>query len=111
MSLIDWALISEVTLSLCKGFLVTFALFALTLVFSLPLGLVISFGSMSKIKVIRYPVRWFVWVIRGVPLMLQLFNDILDPQYVLEYLSNDEDSKEARRLEKELRKLNKRYSP
>ena len=40
-----------------------------------------------------------------------LVNDILDPTYVLEYLSNDEDSKEARRLEKVLRKLNKRYSP
>ena len=37
-------------------------------------------------------------------------NDILDPQYVLEYLSNDEDGEEARRLEKELKRLNKRYS-
>ena len=39
-----------------------------------------------------------------------LVNDILDPTYVLEYLSNDEDSREARGLEKVLRKLNRRYS-
>ncbi len=73
MGFIDWALLSEVTLALCEGFLVTLELFALTLIFALPLGLIISFGSMTKIKIIRYPIKWFVWVIRGVPLMLQLF--------------------------------------
>ncbi len=61
-----------VTLSLLEGFLETLKLFALTLVFSLPLGLVISFGSMSKAKVIRYPIRFIIWIIRGTPLMLQL---------------------------------------
>lgn len=61
-----------VTLSLLEGFLGTIKLFALTLLFSLPLGLIISFGSMSNAKVIRYPIRFLIWIIRGTPLMLQL---------------------------------------
>ena len=47
-------------------------LFALTLLISLPLGLVISFGSMSRSKILRYPVKTLVWVVRGSPLMIQL---------------------------------------
>ena len=63
----------EVTLRLLNGFAVTCELFALTLLFALPLGLIISFGSMSKLKPVRAVVKAFVWVIRGVPLMLQVF--------------------------------------
>ena len=63
---------AEVTLALLKGFLSTVQLFALTLVFALPLGLAISFGSMSRFAVIRYPVKFIIWIIRGTPLMLQL---------------------------------------
>lgn len=55
----------EVTLALLKGFLSTVQLFALTLIFALPLGLVISFGSMSRFAVIRYPVKFIIWIIRG----------------------------------------------
>ena len=62
-----------VTLSLLEGFGVTLKLFALTLIFSLPLGLVIAFGSMSKFAPLKYITKTFVWIIRGVPLMLQLF--------------------------------------
>lgn len=58
---------------LLKGFSVTFLLFLLTLVFSLPLGLMVSFGSMSKFKPLSYLTKLFVWIIRGTPLMLQLF--------------------------------------
>ncbi len=61
-----------VTLTLLEGFLQTLRLFVLTLVFSLPLGLIVSFGSMSKISIIKAPVRFVIWVIRGTPLMLQL---------------------------------------
>lgn len=61
-----------VTLSLLEGFLETFKLFALTLLFSLPLGLIISFGSISKAKVVRLPIRFIIWIVRGTPLMLQL---------------------------------------
>lgn len=61
-----------VTLALLAGFWQTIQVFALTLLFSLPLGLVVCFGAMSSFAPVRLPVRWFVWVIRGTPLMLQL---------------------------------------
>lgn len=62
----------QVTLDLLKGFSTTLELFGLTLVFALPLGLIISFGSMSKFKPVKWLVKTFVWVIRGTPLMLQM---------------------------------------
>ena len=61
-----------VTQSLLEGFYTTFKIFLLTLIFALPLGLIISFGSMSKIKPVKWFVKTFVWIIRGTPLMLQL---------------------------------------
>ncbi len=61
-----------VTISLLEGLLTTLKIFGLTLLFSLPLGLIISFGSMSKIKIIKWPIKLLIWVIRGTPLMLQL---------------------------------------
>ncbi|MCR5581789.1 MAG: amino acid ABC transporter permease [Pseudobutyrivibrio sp.] len=63
---------TQVTLSLLEGFLGTLKLFSLTLLFALPLGLIISFGSMSKRIVVRMPIRFIIWVVRGTPLMLQL---------------------------------------
>ena len=61
-----------VTMELLGGFWETLKVFVLTLLFSLPLGLVISFGSMSKFTPLRSLVKGFVWIIRGTPLMLQL---------------------------------------
>ena len=61
-----------VTLQLLAGFWESLKIFVLTLAFSLPLGLVICFGSMSKFSPLRALVRTFVWIIRGSPLMLQL---------------------------------------
>ena len=61
-----------VTLQLLAGFLESLKVFILTLLFSLPLGLVISFGSMSRFRPLKALVRGFVWIIRGTPLMLQL---------------------------------------
>ena len=62
----------EVTLQLLEGFWETLKVFGVTLVFSLPLGLLVCFGSMSRIKPLRWLVRGFIWIIRGTPLMLQL---------------------------------------
>lgn len=63
----------DVTLNLfTEGFLVTLQIFAITLLFSLPLGLIISFGSRSKFHPLKWLTRTFVWIIRGTPLMLQL---------------------------------------
>lgn len=64
--------LAVVTSKLAEGFGVTLQIFALTLLFALPLGLIISFGSMSKIWIIKYPIKFFIWIIRGTPLMLQL---------------------------------------
>ena len=65
-------MLSSVTLSLLEGFGTTLKLFFLTLLFALPLGLVISFGSMSRFAPLRYLTQTFVWIIRGSPLLLQI---------------------------------------
>ncbi len=62
----------EVTLFLLRGFEQTVNIFVLTLAISLPLGLLVAFGSMSPLAIIRLPIRAFIWIIRGTPLMLQL---------------------------------------
>ena len=62
----------EVVINLFENFLVTLELFALTLLFAFPLGLIISFGSMSRFKPLSFLVKVFVWIIPGTPLMLQL---------------------------------------
>ena len=62
----------SVTLTLLEGLVVTLELFGLTLLFALPLGLVISFGSMSRFTPLRRVVKTIVWVVRGTPLMLQI---------------------------------------
>lgn len=63
---------ANVTLSLMGGFVTTVQLFCLTLVFALPLGLLISFGSMSRITPLRALIKIIVWIVRGTPLMLQI---------------------------------------
>ena len=55
-----------------QGFGNTLLLFVITLVLALPLGLIISFGSMSKILPIKWLAKGFIWIIRGTPLMLQI---------------------------------------
>ena len=65
-------MITTVTLSLAQGFLVTLKLFTLTLLFSLPLGLFMALGVMSNFRILSYPLKFLIWVIRGTPLMLQL---------------------------------------
>ena len=62
----------EVTLKLLEGFMTTLQIFALTLAFALPLGLILSFGSMSRFAPLKWLIKVFVWIIRGTPLMLQL---------------------------------------
>lgn len=61
-----------VTQSLLTGLATTFEIFILTLIFALPLGLVLAFGLLSKFKPLQRLVQILVWIIRGTPLMLQL---------------------------------------
>ncbi len=75
----------NVTQSLLNGLATTFEIFILTLVFALPLGLILAFGSMSKIKPLRYLVQLLVWIVRGTPLMLQLIIIFYGPGLWLEH--------------------------
>lgn len=69
--------------ALNEGFLQTLKLFAVTLLGALPLGLIISFGSMSRFKVVSGITKTFVWIIRGTPLMLQILIIFYFPGLVL----------------------------
>ena len=62
----------NVTLKLLGGFGTTGLIFIITLLFAIPLGLVIAFGSMSRFTPLRWLTKTFVWIIRGTPLMLQV---------------------------------------
>ena len=63
----------EVTAFLWDGFLISLLIFFITLICGIPLGLPIAFCSMSKCKPVQAISKVFVWIIRGVPLMLQIF--------------------------------------
>ena len=69
--------------ALNEGFLQTLKLFAVTLIGAIPLGLVVSFGSMSSFLPLRWLTKTVVWIIRGTPLMLQLIIIFYIPGYVL----------------------------
>ena len=66
------------------GFLQTLKLFAVTLIGALPLGLIISFGSMSRFMPLRWLTKTVVWIIRGTPLVLQLLILFFVPGIVLD---------------------------
>ena len=77
------AMFWEVIKSMTAGSLMTLRIFFLTLLFSLPLGLIISFGSMSRFRPLSYLVKFIVWIIRGTPLMLQLIFVFYGPGLLL----------------------------
>ena len=79
----------EILRQLAQGFGNTLLLFVVTLVLSLPLGLLISFGSRSKFKPLKYLMRGIVWVVRGTPLMLQVLAVSLIPFYVFGVKNKD----------------------
>lgn len=64
---------TQVTIDLFNGFYENLFLFFVTLLGAIPLGLMITFGSMSRFKPVKWLAKTFIWVIRGTPLMLQLF--------------------------------------
>lgn len=65
--------------SLFGGFGENVTIFFWTLVLSIPLGMVITFGSMSKFRPLKYLTRTVVWIIRGTPLMMQLILVLFAP--------------------------------
>ncbi len=69
-------------MQLASGMLKSISIFVLTLVFSLPLGLVVAFGRMSKCTIIRWIARIYISILRGTPLMLQLLVVFFGPYYL-----------------------------
>lgn len=67
---------------LAAGMVTTVIIFVMTLVFSLPLGLLISFGRMSKNIIIRNLAKIYISIMRGTPLMLQLLVVYFGPYYI-----------------------------
>lgn len=63
----------DVTLFLLNGFWISLLIFAVTLLCGAPLGLPIAFCSMSRFRVVRSISKVIVWIVRGIPLMLQIF--------------------------------------
>ena len=74
--------ISTMLLQLAEGMTVSGEIFFLTLIFSLPLGLVVSFGRMSKIAPLRFITKIYISIMRGTPLMLQLLVVYFGPYYL-----------------------------
>ena len=75
----------SVSLELLEGFWENLKLFGLTLLFSIPLGLVVTFCTTSKFKPLKWLAKTFVWIIRGTPLMLQLFVVLYVPGLVFNF--------------------------
>lgn len=74
--------ISNIIGQLSSGMLATCKIFTLTLIFSLPLGLLISFGRMSKLRILQLITKIYISVMRGTPLMLQLLVVYFGPYYL-----------------------------
>ena len=73
---------STMIMQLAMGMVKSMSIFMWTLIFSLPLGLIVSFGRMSKNTVLRNVVKLYISVMRGTPLMLQLLVVYFGPYYL-----------------------------
>ena len=78
----------QVTQQLLEGFESTLKLFCITLVAALPLGLIISFGSMSKFRPLKWLCKTLIWIIRGTPLVLQMIIVYYGPGLVGNWAQN-----------------------
>jgi len=74
----------SIIVQLAEGFQITLIIFVLTLLFSLPLGLLIAFGRMSKVGIIRNLSKIYISIMRGTPLMLQLLVVYFAPSFVFD---------------------------
>lgn len=74
--------ILDIAAKLAPGMLVSIQIFLVTLILSLPLGLLFAFGRMSKIKTVSYLCKIYISIMRGTPLMLQLMVVYFGPYYI-----------------------------
>lgn len=77
-----WQQLWQITIQLLEGLLATLTIFILTLLFSLPLGLLVAAGRMCKIAPIRWLIKIYISIVRGTPLMLQLLVVFFGPYYL-----------------------------
>ena len=75
----------EIAKTLMGGFYENIVIFFWTLALAIPLGLIITLGSMSRFSPLRWLTKTFVWIIRGTPLMLQLFVVLYAPGLLLAF--------------------------
>ena len=75
--------IPKMVLQMLEASQTTLSVFFLTLLFGLPLGLLLCWGRMSKVYVVSYPIRFFLLIMRGTPLLLQLFFFYYLPYYIV----------------------------
>lgn len=73
---------SVIVSQLAQGMLTTVSIFFLTLIFSMPLGFLVAFGRMSKNRIIRSITQFYISIMRGTPLMLQLMVVYFFPWYL-----------------------------
>lgn len=78
--------IPSIVKQLAEGYGDALTIFFLTLLISLPLGLIVAFGRMSKYKIISLPVKFYISVMRGTPLMLQLIGVYFGPALIVQFL-------------------------
>lgn len=71
--------------SLLEGFGTNCLIFSVTLLAAIPLGLIITFGSMSRFWPLKWLTKTFIWIIRGTPLMLQIFVVFYAPGILLDF--------------------------
>ena len=74
--------IGQMVAQLAGGMLISTQIFVITLLFSLPLGLIVAFGRLSKNRVISMIVKFYISIMRGTPLMLQLMVVYFGPYYL-----------------------------
>lgn len=75
----------EITVFLLNGFVLSLIIFAVTLICGIPLGLPIAFCSISRFKPVKYVAKTIVWIVRGIPLMLQIFIIYYVPGLLFDY--------------------------
>ncbi len=78
----DWSVILSTIKQLFEGFQFTFGIFLFTLLFSIPLGLIVARGRMAKNVIVSSVVRIYISIMRGTPLMLQLLLVYFGPYYI-----------------------------
>ena len=89
--------VSNMLEQMSEGMIETVKIFALTLIFSIPLGLIVAFGRMSKVTILRWIVNVYISIMRGTPLMLQTIAIYFGPYFLFGMSISEEYMLKARK--------------